>query len=138
MNFKIFSFALFSLALFSSGMTAPEGGTLISPVDLVQTSLRHCDKRIVDSRIVKVEGQSFKEAFQFDIKETPDQPWSAQAVWKITKPVEKGDILWLRFFARTLKNENESGEGIIRAIFQRGSGSYLKSLSHDVNLSAEW
>jgi endo-1,4-beta-xylanase len=138
MKRNIYIFSLLFLTATVMGVTIPEGGTLVMPVDLQKTVKWYYNKKVVDKSVVKVEGESFDKAFQYNIKSDLDAPWGAQTLWDTTGAVEKGDVLWIRFFARSLKNENESGEGLIRVIFQRGGGSYYKSLSHDVNLSPVW
>jgi len=138
MNLKISVLALLAGALTLSGVTVPEGGVLISPSDLAGTLGNYSKPELAASRVVAVDGQPFAEAFQFDVKAVTGEPWSVQALWQITQPVKKGDVLWVRFFARTIRNQSESGEGVIKFVFQKNGGEYTKSFYHDVSLPPVW
>ena len=87
---------------------------------------------------VKVAGQPFSEALRCEIRAQPDHPWAVQFQFRTTRRIEKGEALWMRFFARTLEARTESGEGQIHAIFEKAGPPHDKSLSCGVTLGRTW
>jgi GH35 family endo-1,4-beta-xylanase len=87
---------------------------------------------------VKVENQPFSEALRCEIATRPTHPWDIQFQFKILRKVEKGEVLWARFYARTVAAKTESGEGRVCALFERSRAPNEKSLSFELDLGREW
>jgi len=87
---------------------------------------------------VKAEGQPFADAVRCEITSPAPHPWDVQFQFRTTRKIEKGEVLWARFYARTLSAKTESGEGHICAIFEKAGPPNDKSLSCDLTLGRQW
>ena len=131
--------ALFAFApLLLPAMPPPEGGTPVIPTNAIASMRQSASSKYGMLTRVKVEGQPFAEAVRCETATRPTHSWDIQFQFKTTRKVEKGEVLWTRFFARTVSAKTESGEGRVCAIFERGSAPNEKSLDFDVNLGREW
>ena len=128
--------ALFPLLL--SAASAPEGGKLAIPANAIGTLRAISTSQHGTLTRVKVEGQPFSEALRCEITSHPTHPWAVQFQLRTTRAVEKGEVLWARFYARTLNAKTESGEGVVHAIFEKAVPPHDKSLSCGVTLGRQW
>lgn len=87
---------------------------------------------------VAVSGQAFDKAIRLEVKERPANPWSAQIGAKTTGPVEKGDVLLMTFWMRTIESRSESGEAAVNAVFEKGAAPHTKSLNQTCSTGREW
>jgi GH35 family endo-1,4-beta-xylanase len=129
---------LVALFVLLSAVPVPEGGTLVIPRNAIATLRQITASKYGTLARVKVEGQPFAEAVRCEISERPIHPWDFQFQFHTTRRVEKDEVLWARFYARTLSAKSESGEGRVSAIFERGSPPYAKSLSFDFHIGHGW
>ena len=133
---RIFSALLPALALAST--PAPEGGIPVIPANAIST-LREISTSLHGSlKRIKVENQLFTEAVHCEITSSPSNSWDIQFQFNTTSKIEKGEILWARFFARTLSAKNESGNGHACAILETAGPPYDKSLCSDLDFGHEW
>ncbi len=116
----------------------PEGGTLVIPTNAVSKLPEASASPYGTLTRVKAEGQPFAEALRGAITSRPPNPWDLQFQFRTTRKIEKGEALWVRFFARTVTAKTESGEGRICAIFEKAGPPYDKSLSLDLTLGRQW
>jgi len=116
----------------------PEGGVPVIQENAI-TALR-AESRTEHATLtrVKVEGQPFAEALRCEIRTRPALPWEVQFQFRTIRRIEKGETLWMRFFARTLEARTESGEGQIHAIFEKAGPPHDKSLSLQITLGRAW
>ena len=117
---------------------APEGGARVVPAQAIATLPPSSPSAFGTLTRVKVDGQPFAEALRCEIASRPNNPWEIQFQFKTTRRVEKGEVLWMRFYARTVDAKTESGEGRISAIFERASPPHEKSLDLDIDFGHEW
>ncbi len=137
MNTRLF--ALFALLpLFLAATPAPEGGVPVIPANAIGTLREATPSQYGTLTRVKVDGQPFAEALRCEVTAKPGHAWDIQFQFRITRRVEKGEVLWARFYGRTLAAKTESGEGRACAIFERASPPNEKSLGLDVDLGREW
>ena len=138
MNQKAFILASLMPTLLFSAEPVPEGGTPVIPTNAIAALRPAAVSKYGTLTRVKAEGQPFSEAVRCEIAARPAHPWDLQFQFKTTREVEKGEVLWARFSARTVSAKTESGEGRICAIFEKNSPPNEKSLSFDIDLGREW
>lgn len=130
--------ALLTPPLLIAAASAPEGGTLIVPPSAIATMRAETPARCGSLTRVKVEGQPFAEALRCAVTSHPANPWDIQFQFRTTRKVEKGEVLWARFYARTLSAKTESGEGDVHAVFEKAGPPHEKSLRADLTLGRQW
>ncbi len=126
------------IPLLLSATPAPEGGVLLIPPQAISTLREVAKSKYGTLTRVKVEGQKFGEALRCETSTQPAHAWDFQFQFRTNRKVDKGEILWVRFYARTLSVKTESGEGCVCAIFERSGPPNEKSLGFDLNLGREW
>ena len=135
---KHYAALLACLPLLLSATPAPEGGTLAIPPNAIGTLREVARSQHGTLTRVKTEGQPFAEAVRCEITDRAAHPWDIQFQIRTTRKIEKGEVLWVRFYARTLAAKTESGEGRICAIFEKAGPPNDKSLSSDLDIGHEW
>jgi len=132
-------FTLLALApLLLSAAPAPEGGTLVTPAGAIGTLREVAASPHGTLARVAVEGQPFGDAVRCAITTPPARPWDVQFQFRTIRAVQKGEVLWMRFYARTIGARGESGEGVIHPIFERASPPHEKSLDLNLGIGREW
>ena len=126
------------LPCFLSATPAPEGGALVIPANAIGTMREVSESKYGSLKRVKAEGQPFAEALRCEIVARPAHTWDIQFQFRTTRRIEKGEVLWARFYARTLAAKTESGEGRACAIFEKNSPPNDKALSLDTDFGREW
>ncbi len=126
------------LPCFLFATPVPEGGTLIIPTNAIGTMRAVATSKHGTLTRVKSEGQSFSEALRCEIAARPAHAWDIQFQFRTTRRIEKGEVLWARFYARTISAKTESGEGRVCAIFEKNSPPNDKALSLDTDFGREW
>ena len=131
-------FALILPVLSAAAAPVPEGGILVIPADAIATMRETATSKCGTATRVKVAGQPFAEAARCEIATYPVHPWDIQLKFHTTRSIEKGEVLWARFLARTVSAKTESGEGHVNVIFEKDSPPNEKSLSFDAGIGHEW
>lgn len=116
----------------------PAGGTLVIPAHAIAGMPEVTPSRNGSLTRVRVDGQPFAEALRCAITSAPASHWDIQFQFRTTRAVEKGEVLWAHFHARTLAAGTESGEGRISAIFERAGPPNEKSLGLELDIGREW
>lgn len=116
----------------------PEGGVPAIQENAIASLRAESQTEHATLTRVKVEGQPFAEAIRCDIRTQPERPWAVQFQFRTTRRIEKGEVLWMRFFARTLESRTENGGGQVHAIFEKAGPPHDKSLSCGVTLGRTW
>ncbi len=116
----------------------PEGGVLAIAPQAIATLRPVSTSRYGTLTRVPAEGQPFTEALRCEVTTRPERSWDLQFQFRTTRRIERGEVLWLRFFARTLKAQGETGEGRVCALFEKAGPPHGKSLSRDLDLGREW
>jgi GH35 family endo-1,4-beta-xylanase len=130
---------LFSLPIALAARPVPEGGVLVTPPNAIATLGQTSGNAHGTLTRVAVEGQPFADAVRCEVKARPEHPWDVQFQFRTTRRVEKSDVLWARFFARTVAAPHtETGEGRVGVIFEKSGPPHDKSLNHGLDLGREW
>lgn len=129
---------LISLPLLLAAGNVPEGGVLVIRDKAIASLSETSGNAHGTLTRVKVEGQPFADAVRCEIKTRPPNRWDAQFQFRVTRSIAKGEVLWARFFARTVDARTETGEGRVCVIFEKSGPNHDKSLSRDLDLSREW
>lgn len=137
---KQFSLLLAALlpAIAPAATPVPEGGTPAIPVNAIATMREVSNSRYGAMTRVKVDNQPFTEAIRCEITSRPSNSWDVQFQFRTVRKIEKGEILWAHFYARTLSAKTESGEGRACVIFERAGPPHDKSISLDLDFGREW
>ena len=125
-------------ALALASTPVPDGGTLVIPTNAIAGLRATSTSRYATQTRVPVEGQPFAEALRCATTTRPAHSWDIQFQFRTTRKVEKGEVLWARFYARTLSTKSESGEGRVTAIFEKAGPPNTKSLDRDLDFGREW
>ncbi len=121
-----------------SATPPPEGAERVIPAGAIGTLREVSTSPRGTLTRVRVEGRPFTEALRCAVPERPAHPWDLQFQFRTTRRIEKDEVLWARFHARTVAARNETGEGRVCAIFEKAGPPHGKSLSRDVDLGRDW
>jgi GH35 family endo-1,4-beta-xylanase len=75
----------------------------------------------------------YEHIIQATISTVPANPWDAQLRTTIDLPIERDDVLWLEFYARSI-----GGPGRITAVSERNGPPYEKSLDQALVVPTTW
>lgn len=89
------------------------------------------------AQITNVEGPGFTRAIMVASRELGNS-WDCQANAGIPERVEKGEVMVLTFWARTLRTVDESEQGIFRAAIGLSSPPWTKSLERTLAVGGDW
>jgi GH35 family endo-1,4-beta-xylanase len=96
-------------------------------------------KSIVDE--VSVTGQPFAKALRINTFNKPAGTGSCGLSAKLTSPLQKGDVLWISFMARSLESKRETGESNFELrVDQLVNGKYVwpPYLERGISFGKEW
>lgn len=88
--------------------------------------------------IVAVTGQPFAQAVRVTNLQPMKHFFDLQLAVVCQQPVKKGDILHVRFYARGMAPEDETGEAQGHVYFQKHSPDWAKILSSDFRTGPDW
>jgi endo-1,4-beta-xylanase len=77
------------------------------------------ERGLLRTRPVEVEGMPFKQALEIEVTGTAKYVHQASLAAPTAEPVRKGDILFLSFYTKCIRSEDESGQGLVLATFRR-------------------
>ncbi len=89
----------------------PPGGKSIL-VNPLNEYAKGSENRHGSVRVVAVNGPGFQRALEVESK-VRGHDWDYQVYWHFGAPIKKGDVLLVRFWARTLHTADESGQSLI-------------------------
>lgn len=132
---KVFLLITFiSSVLFSFAIDIPPGGT-----NMIDDAITNYTK--VGSQgtitVVNADHEKFNKAIKISVTSQPDNYWNFQIVFKTNMALEKDDVCFVSFWARTINSTSEAGEGLITAI-EEHVDTYSKPLSHTFTVGGEW
>lgn len=79
------------------------------------------------------------DALEITVKETGENSWSTGVNWATQKPIRKGDVVFLAYWAKGIEAKNEAQTPIISPIRIQQSGEpYLAAASGAAYLSRDW
>ena len=135
---KYILFALTLLVLVVNGpihAAPPPGGEAI--VRLTPETLKLDQPAGGSEQLVATDGPGFHQAVQV-ISPKRGNPWDAQFHLPIARPLAKGEVLLVHFWARMLKTRAESGVGTVEVTVQKASPGWDASINRTVNMGSEW
>ncbi len=89
------------------------------------------------AQIVSVDGPGFARAIRVTSKERGES-WDLQVNAALPKGVEKGEVMLLTFWARTIRTVDESEQGIFRAAAGLSRAPWTKSLQRTMTVGGDW
>lgn len=98
----------------------------------------HIASGFAEIRKTKVEGQSFTEAYQVSVKVQPKNPEDVQLLAGNTLKVEKGDVIFVSFKARTLAIKGETPKTKFFCVFEPNKPPLDRSLYELMILDTTW
>ncbi len=95
----------------SAGPVLPKGGrsVLADPLAAYAQSRENKNGRV---HVVDARGPEFAKALEVESK-VRKHDWNYQVWWRFAEPLKKGDVLLVRFWARTAYTADESGQSQI-------------------------
>lgn len=85
-----------------------------------------------------IDGSELDSAFRLTSKRRTLFWHAAFSTSQTIEPIRAGDILLLRFWARTIDSEQEDGNGILTAFYQRNDRPFLPALMETVTFGGQW
>jgi endo-1,4-beta-xylanase len=118
----------------------PEGANLLEPEIGVLRAYSPMDTSTLTST-VDVTDQPFKKALRINSYGRSPNKGESGLIGKITKPLKKGDVLWLSFMARKIESKRETGDVFFEArVDQLANGKYKwpSHLDRGISVGPEW
>jgi endo-1,4-beta-xylanase len=110
----------------------PEGGIMMNPAADAYQKIGNCTVQKV-----AVEGQSFEEALRITVGDNVSAAWDAQIRFTPLSAIEKGDVVLVAFWARTITSIQETGESQVMALIEHRT-TYDKELYHSLAIGSDW
>ena len=104
--------AIFFLAEINISGQTPSGKSLLTD-GLSSLELFGVPQSASMMEVVSVEGQSFSKAIVVNTFNRPSGTGNCGLKAKLTSPLQKGDVMWISFMARTLESKRETDESNI-------------------------
>ncbi|MEM8782328.1 MAG: endo-1,4-beta-xylanase [Planctomycetota bacterium] len=86
--------------------------------------------------IVPADHPGFERAARVVVERRPAATWSIQANWLNARPIRKGDVMHVGFYARCL--ESMTGEGFADVKFELNGDPWPQSMSHQISYAIGW
>ncbi len=120
--------------------TPPEGGKAMLPDDsFPRLRLSTQGGAKAQSQPVKVDDDvSFKRAMRVAIGKRPDRPWNVELLAPTDGAIKRGDVLFVRVWARAIRSDNESGDGKVSLIVSRNGPPYDSVVSVSGAVGRDW
>lgn len=121
----------------------PSGDLYTDEAFLIDGSVRSgaVEKGYMTKKVLPAEDKSkgFTQIVELETLKKPNNEYDAQLEMPVNHPVEKGDVLMLRFWARMLSTVDESGFATLGyTVEEFAKGSFLDVAKSSVSLSSEW
>jgi endo-1,4-beta-xylanase len=89
-------------------------------------------------KIVEVKGMPFTKALRISTTVRPEKAYDIQIKTLSHIKIRVGDILFLRFYARSISTTDESGDGFASVLFEKKGKPWTKALRRRVGLTKKW
>jgi len=90
------------------------------------------------AEVVAVEGRDFARALRVTTTRKPEHPWGVVVHVPTAGAVERGDVVLLSFWMRTLESGDESGDGVAVAFFERDHPPHRNFARIKATAGGEW
>lgn len=137
---KALAALLGSIALAHAAPTsAPQGGEVVFPSSGIESfALVSPGPESAKAEIIDLDSAPVRRAWRMETLKQPADAWKFQLRGKTIAPVKRGDTLWARFFLRSSKSRNETGEGHVTFVFETADAKHVKSIDLTVSAGNEW
>jgi endo-1,4-beta-xylanase len=112
----------------------PSGFPLVSGDAL--TAFR-ASSPLARTAIVEVDGPGFSRAFRVDVH-APGQNWDVELGARLGRAVDRGEVAFIRFHARSVRPAPDGSEAFFTVYAQKASPDWNKSLHEEVAVGADW
>jgi GH35 family endo-1,4-beta-xylanase len=129
----------------AAGEDLPGGGQSLLPADALSAFFAGNygpNKELSQIEIVDVEGGPVDRALRItvgdDAASDASEPWHAEIKTRQIAPTTGGDVAHLRFFARTIESEHETGAGEVNVYYQHAGRPFDPSFMFQITPTVEW
>ncbi len=98
----------------------------------------HITSGLAEIKKVKVENQSFTEAFQVNVRVQPKNPEDVQLLSANTLKVSEGDILHVTFKARVVPKDKKRPNSTLYCLYEPNKPPLTRSLNENIPLDTVW
>lgn len=116
----------------------PPGDPLISATPLTAFRLNGPNSRATLVDVSDAPRAAFTQAWRIDTLADSSPQWAIEWRTPVTRAVARGDVGFLRFYARATTITDESGAAYLRLVVQKASPEYDKSLTVVHTVTREW
>jgi endo-1,4-beta-xylanase len=116
----------------------PAGAQLLIPDDPSLFTLSGAGRSKSDANLVSVDGQTFSKAWRVAVREKVGADYNLQFICRPKKMPERGDVVLLTAYARTLTTADESGEGRVSFVLEQAKDPYAKVFASSFGVEREW
>ena len=137
---SICSLGIVAFAFFASQVSAalPPNHTLASTTP---KSFRLVGSAAGDAKstVVDVAGrEDFKQAIHVETHKRAASDYDIQFVLPVNTPLKNGDLIWASVWARELRTEDESGQGILGLVLEQTKEPFDKLIQRRVSVGPTW
>ncbi len=111
---------------------------VIGPFPMNSMKTHHIVSGLAEIKKVKIENQTFTEAFQANVRVQPKAPDDIQILAGNTLKVDKGDIIQVLFKARVLASKGTIPKSSLYCNFEPNKPPLNRSLNENVPLDTAW
>ena len=111
---------------------------VIGPFPMNAMKTHHIVSGLAEIKKVRVENQTFTEAFQVNVRVKPKAPEDVQILAGNTLKVDKGDIIHVTFKARALSTNNTKPKTLLYCNFEPNKPPLTRSLNEEIPLDTAW
>lgn len=123
----------------AGNLNPPPGGVpLLGPDPLAQLRVHGAGSQAGAAVREAATGAPSAEVWRLTALRQPQSPWNLQLVGTTTAAVKEGDVLWVRFFLRTLESPVETGEGRVEVVFEQVGGAFEKAPVASAGAGRDW
>ena len=137
---SICSFGIVAFAVFASHAAAalPPNHPLLSanPKSFKLVGSAAGDAK---STIVNITGRDdFAQAIHVETHKRAASDYDIQCVLPVNTPLKKGDIIWASVWARMLRTEDESGQGVLGFVLEQTREPFDKLIQRRASVASGW
>jgi endo-1,4-beta-xylanase len=125
-----------------SAQEVPSGGTsLVAQATINETSFysnTNGDGPVATRSFVAVTGQVFTTVARIATERPTGEVFTSAMTFDSNRAVAQGDVVLLRFWARAIETQDESGTVKMQAYVEGPAPNYQKSANYQVNVASAW
>ena len=127
----------------NAAIDLPSGGRSLLPIDLSPQEWgfypgKNNSAPVASAEPVTVEHPSFEQAMRVHALHPSGQFYNGSLFLKANQAVTAGDTLLIRLYFRSIKNNEETGQGFATVFLQGPKPRYKKYIVHEITASSKW